>query len=247
MLKKIINTRTAKYNGKVGCYLAFVAGAVNSGGFLAIGRYTSHMTGITAEMSDSFFLNNYTIIITAFFSILSFVLGGITSTFLINIGKLLRMKAHYAFVLLLEGIFILTFGILAIYYGTEKTLILYTLCFLMGLQNATMSKISNATIRTTHVTGMITDISIELGKVLAKFVLPRRDYYEINVNQRNLRLHSATLLAFIFGGICGAFGFGVYGYLYVIPLSVILLAISFPPLYYDIRARNRLKRIRLMK
>jgi uncharacterized membrane protein YoaK (UPF0700 family) len=247
MLKKLISTRTAAYNGKVGCYLAFVAGAVNAGGFLAIGSYTSHMTGIAAQMADSLFLKNYPIVIAAIFSILIFMLGGITSTVLINIGKLMRMKAHYAFVLLLEGLFILAFGILATYYSNEKPLILYTLCFIMGLQNATMSKISNAQIRTTHITGMVTDISIELGKVFAKLILPRRAHYQIHINHRNLRLYSVTLLTFIFGGICGAFGFGVYGYLYVIPLSIILLVIATPVLYYDFRVRRRLKRIRIMQ
>ena len=40
------------------------------------------------------------------------------------------------------------------------------LCFIMGLQNATVTKISGARIRTTHVTGMVTDVGIELGKLV---------------------------------------------------------------------------------
>jgi uncharacterized membrane protein YoaK (UPF0700 family) len=38
MLKKTISTRTVAYNWKLGCYLAFIAGALNAGGFVAIGR-----------------------------------------------------------------------------------------------------------------------------------------------------------------------------------------------------------------
>ena len=90
MLKKLISTRTISYNGKVGCYLAFVAGAMNAGGFLAIGSYTSHMTGIASQLADSVFLKNYSIVTIAIFSILTFIIGGITSTFLINIGKIGR-------------------------------------------------------------------------------------------------------------------------------------------------------------
>jgi len=37
------------------------------------------------------------------------------------------------------------------------------LCFIMGLQNAVITKISHAEIRTTHVTGLVTDVGIELG------------------------------------------------------------------------------------
>ena len=36
----------------------------------------------------------------------------------------------------------------------------------MGLQNAIMTKISKAEIRTTHMTGVVTDIGIELGRLL---------------------------------------------------------------------------------
>ncbi|MFX4396989.1 YoaK family protein, partial [Acinetobacter baumannii] len=39
------------------------------------------------------------------------------------------------------------------------------LCFIMGLQNAIITKVSQARIRTTHVTGITTDIGIELGKL----------------------------------------------------------------------------------
>ena len=40
------------------------------------------------------------------------------------------------------------------------------LCYLMGLQNALITKISRAEIRTTHVTGLVTDIGIEMGKLI---------------------------------------------------------------------------------
>jgi uncharacterized membrane protein YoaK (UPF0700 family) len=247
MLKKTISTRTVAYNWKLGCYLAFIAGALNAGGFVAIGLYTSHMTGIASSIGDNIFVKSYDIASSAVFAIIAFMLGSITTTLLINVGKYLRLKSHYAFVLFLEGLLILTFGILATYISDEKLLIFYMLCFLMGLQNATMSKISNAQIRTTHITGMVTDISIELGKWLAKIILPERNYYSITVNKTSLRLHSRIMLSFIFGGICGVYGFGVYGYLYVIPLALILLIISLPALYFEVKLRLRLKKMKNAK
>lgn len=39
------------------------------------------------------------------------------------------------------------------------------LCFIMGLQNAIITKLSQARIRTTHITGLVTDMGIELGKL----------------------------------------------------------------------------------
>ncbi|RJF96748.1 DUF1275 domain-containing protein [Noviherbaspirillum cavernae] len=44
--------RTTRANFHLGVSLSFVAGALNAGGFLAIGQYTSHMTGIVSSAAD---------------------------------------------------------------------------------------------------------------------------------------------------------------------------------------------------
>ena len=45
--------RTDEANRRLGRSLAFVAGAANAGGFLAVGQYTSHMSGIVSSMADN--------------------------------------------------------------------------------------------------------------------------------------------------------------------------------------------------
>ena len=47
-----IDNRTLQTNARLGAVLAFVAGAINAGGFLAVGTYTSHMTGIISSVAD---------------------------------------------------------------------------------------------------------------------------------------------------------------------------------------------------
>src|ERR1700760_1056870 len=44
--------RTASADRRLGATLAFVAGAMNAGGFLAVHQYTSHMTGIVSALAD---------------------------------------------------------------------------------------------------------------------------------------------------------------------------------------------------
>ncbi len=44
--------RTPQAELKLGSVLAFVAGAANAGGFLAVGQYTSHMTGMLSSVAD---------------------------------------------------------------------------------------------------------------------------------------------------------------------------------------------------
>ena len=53
-------TRSNRANYQLGSYLAFIAGAVNAGGFLAINRYTSHMSGIISAVGDDLALGNVT-------------------------------------------------------------------------------------------------------------------------------------------------------------------------------------------
>ena len=45
--------RSAGANLRLGACLAFVAGATNAGGFLALGYYTSHMTGFLSSLADN--------------------------------------------------------------------------------------------------------------------------------------------------------------------------------------------------
>jgi len=51
--------RSADANRHLGLVLAFIAGAINAGGFLAVQQYTSHMTGIVSSMADNLVLGAY--------------------------------------------------------------------------------------------------------------------------------------------------------------------------------------------
>jgi len=51
--------RTARADRQLGFGLAFCAGAINAGGFLAVKQYTSHMTGIVSAIADNVALGAY--------------------------------------------------------------------------------------------------------------------------------------------------------------------------------------------
>ena len=68
-------TRTQPANRQLGCMLAFIAGAVNAGGFLAVQHYTSHMTGIVSAMADQLALGMYSLVLVGFSALVSFLLG----------------------------------------------------------------------------------------------------------------------------------------------------------------------------
>jgi uncharacterized membrane protein YoaK (UPF0700 family) len=107
------------------------------------------------------------------------------------------------------------------------------LCFIMGLQNAVITKISNAEVRTTHVTGLVTDLGIELGKLVYVNRLTREKL--VLGNRKKLRILSKLLVSFFIGGLLGAIGFKTIGYITTVPVSVMLLLLVWHPVATDVK------------
>jgi uncharacterized membrane protein YoaK (UPF0700 family) len=102
----------------------------------------------------------------------------------------------------------------------------------MGLQNALITKQSNGEIRTTHITGLVTDIGIELGLL---FYINRHfpESTRVRANRQKLGMHLKLLFSFIAGAICGAWGFKTVGYIATVPLALVLVSLVYKPLLFD--------------
>ena len=105
------------------------------------------------------------------------------------------------------------------------------LCFIMGLQNAVITKISKAEIRTTHVTGLVTDLGIELGKLFYINRLTRENM--VTANRAKLLIHFKLIASFFVGGLAGAFGFKTIGFISTLPLAILLLLLVWRPVLND--------------
>jgi uncharacterized membrane protein YoaK (UPF0700 family) len=93
--------------------------------------------------------------------------------------------------------------------------------------------VSHAEIRTTHVTGLLTDLGIELGKM---FYFNRSTYHQkVVANRIKLRIHGLLVGSFFGGALIGAYGFKTYGYVATIPLAVLLMGLTLGPLLDDLR------------
>jgi uncharacterized membrane protein YoaK (UPF0700 family) len=231
--------RTDDANRRLGQALAFVAGAANAGGFLAVGQYTSHMTGIVSAMADNLALGNVTLVVAGLSSLLAFMTGAATSAMLINWGRRRQAQSEFAMPLMLEALLLLCFGLLGSNLEQHRWLFVPAtvglLCFVMGLQNAMITKISKAEIRTTHVTGLVTDIGIELGKLFywnSGAVTDREN--KVRADRGRLRLLGSLLGMFFAGGLAGAFGFKKIGFVATVPLAVILVVLAVVPVLDDL-------------
>ena len=231
--------RSRQSNRQLGLCLAFIAGAANAGGFLAVQQYTSHMTGILSSVADHLVLGKVELALGGLGGLLSFVAGAITSTLLINFSRRRRLHGQFALPLLLEACLLLGFGVLGARLmeipGFFVPLTVMLLCFIMGLQNAIITKLSNAEIRTTHVTGMITDIGIELGKALYVNRHERADQPPVRANRERLRINALLVGCFFVGALSGAFGFQHIGFLATVPLAALLMTLALVPVFDDLR------------
>ncbi|MBT9530356.1 MAG: DUF1275 domain-containing protein [Pseudomonas sp.] len=231
--------RTTAANRHLGFALAFVAGAINAGGFLAVQQYTSHMTGIVSAMADNIALGAYDLVLGGAGGLLSFLLGAACSAIMVNYSRRRRLHGEFALPLLLEAFLLLCFGLLGARLATVAGLFVpvtvMLLCFIMGLQNALITKLSKADIRTTHITGIITDIGIELGKSLYWNAPGSSKQPPVAVNRAKLQMLALLALSFFLGGVVGAFGFKYLGYIATVPLALVLITLAIVPALDDVR------------
>ena len=192
-------TRTLKHNLQIASLLSFVAGMVNVAGFLAVQTLTTNVTGHFAFFVDEVFQLHFWNGVVYFLYIFFFLLGAFFSNFLLEI-KIHNHKAGiYTFPVLTEIILLTVVAIFGNYWIlASPNTVAYALLFAMGLQNALVTKISNATVRTTHLTGLFTDLGIELSQL---FFYKQRSQKEQLLASIRLRL---TIISFFFlGGIVG--------------------------------------------
>lgn len=242
--------RTRRANRQLGALLAFVAGAANAGGFLAIQRYTSHMTGIVSEMADNLVLGNFYLGFAGFAALCAFTGGAATTAVLVNWARRRHLHSEFAFSLMLEAVLLLLFGLLGANLNVLVDIFLPTtvlvLSFIMGLQNAIVTKISKAEIRTTHMTGIVTDLGIELGRLFYwNRAHEANAVHFVQADRDKLAIHATILGLFFLGGLLGALAFKQVGFSATVPLAIVLSAVAAPPMWQDLRDwAQRLERAR---
>jgi uncharacterized membrane protein YoaK (UPF0700 family) len=228
MLRQAKDDRTLKENLLLASSTAFVSGVTNVAGVVAFLAFTSNITGHVANLAKHIVEQNFKEIITFVIWLLLFLGGAFISNFIIrSLEDKSRYRAH-SVPMILEIIVLLAVAIYGYHFYTdsmfEREAIIGAILFAMGLQNSLVSNISGGLIKTSHLTGLFTD----LGSDLAELVHPRAEASQAVRNKIIIRL---TILTFyFFGGIAGGYFFDLYDFriFYFIPL--ILLTI----LYYDV-------------
>ncbi len=179
--------------------LAFVAGFVNVIGLLGFSHQTvSHLTGNTSMLAAAIATWNIPRILQVGMVIGSFLIGTVCSGFIIQ-DSALQLGRRYGVTMLLETIVLCAAVPL---FKHESNYGIYCLACACGLQNAMVSTFSGTVVRTTHVSGMFTDLGIFLGHGLRG--LP--------IDARRMRMCFLVISGFFCGGLGGAVGNRYWGY-----------------------------------
>lgn len=138
-----------------GFTLAMLAGCVNAIGLLGFSHQAvSHLTGTSSLLSLAIINQQFSVAAHLSFILISFLCGAILSGLIIE-STAFKIGKRYGFALFIEGIFIY----LAMRYLNNNSYVgHYWVSVACGLQNAMISTYSGALIRTTHLTGLFTDI-----------------------------------------------------------------------------------------
>lgn len=224
--------------------LTLIAGAANAGGFMAVHQYTSHMSGIVSSLADNLVIGNLVLFLHGFAGLVAFILGAASSAILINWARRRDLYSQYALPLALEAVLLLAFaGSDLLPEGSalhSAIAIIMLLCYVMGLQNAMITKLSGARIRTTHVTGMVTDIGIELGKALYRNP-PHpgpTSPAPVVADRAKLGLLASLVSLFFSGGVFGALLFARFGVAAGLILALPLVVIVSYPLLTDMKVKR---------
>jgi uncharacterized membrane protein YoaK (UPF0700 family) len=202
------------------------------------------MSGIVSALADNFAVGDFGLIVAGLSSLAAFTTGAATSAIMINWGRRRRAQSEYALPLMLEAVLLLCFGLLGSNLENNRFLFVPAtvglLCYVMGLQNAIITKISKAEIRTTHMTGIVTDIGIELGKLVYWNVSESGPgVAAVRADRSRLRLLASLLGMFFIGGLAGALGFKYVGFISTLPLSAMLVVLAVVPLMDDLVGQRR--------
>jgi len=216
--------------------MAFQAGALNIGGFMACHRFVSHVTGFATffgyEFSQAHMLQALGMLTVPMF----FLLGAMISGELVDVPLKLKRKPRY----------FITFGIifaliLTVFAGgnwgwfgvfgealilSRDYILLALLCLICGIQNGTVTTVSRSVIRTTHLTGITTDLGLGIIRAFHRKKLEGHGLEDHRANWMRIGI----IISFGLGSVIGGYAFHQWQYLgFIVPVltSGSLFAVMF--------------------
>ena len=232
--------RTFIHNLRLATLLSFVAGVVNITGVMSVKTLTTNVTGHFAFFAEEIMRKDFAAAITFFVFTLIFLLGSFTSNFISEYVAKSNSNFSHIIPIALE---ILILAIVASFESPmsldnlEDKSLASAMLFAMGIQNSLVTKISQSTVRTTHLTGLFTDLGIELSQL---FFYKKPE--ETKKLKTNIYLRISIISFFFIGCVLGGF---IYSFFNIKTLFVACFFLFIALLYDSIRLQYHLFKRRL--
>lgn len=219
--------RNHLHNLRLATVLSFVAGIVNVTGVLAVKTLTTNVTGHFAYFAEEVTKQDYSAAITFFVFTLFFLFGSFSSNFISELVARKHPGLSHVIPIGLEITVLMSiglFGAAASLYTLEGKWIAFGMLYAMGIQNSLVTKISKSTVRTTHLTGLFTDLGIELSQLFFF-----KDPEDIKILKTSIYLRLFIITFFFVGCFLGGFMYNILA-IKTLFIAVIFLLIA---LLYD--------------
>jgi len=199
MLRRYSNSRSFSDNLKLGVFTAVIAGMVNVASVILFYSFTSNLTGHFAVFAQEIADGKWFQMLVVFFWIILFFGGSFLSNILvINSNKRNAFLSH-SIPMVLEILCFVGVGIYGQFFYqetlTETEILVSVLLFSMGLQNGLTASLSNFQVKTTHLTGLTTDLALHLS------MLTKKEYRENQAVVEKTKLMASIMFSYVVGGV----------------------------------------------
>lgn len=198
--------------------LSFNGGCINAGGFLASGRFVSHVTGFATLFGVESSNGHHDVALGLLSVPFFFLLGAFTVGILVDRRLSQDKRPRFDLVMALSSIllFMAATGGSLFHVGDfgnslglkDSYILMVLLCLASGLQNGAITSSSGRSVRTTHLTGLTTDLGIGLARIIS--LKHNQSSFQKELRANYLRLGS--IAAFVLGSAVGAWFFFHLGY-----------------------------------
>ena len=237
MLRHTGQKRSFEHNMRLAVLLCLNAGFINAAGFLAFSVLTTNVTGHAALLAVNIATSDLRSTRMVALWLFLFLAGAfLSSLYISRVGrnKPFAYTAPIIFIILVL-LFVAVFGH---HYNNSLAQTEYfagSLLFSMGVQNAMVSLISGSVVRTTHLTGMFTDLGIDLSEAVHTF----KNIHPLL--KRRIALRLAIIISFLFGGLIGSLLFLHSKFsAFFVPICFLLTALFYD--YFRIKVTRAISR-----
>jgi len=236
MFRHLGQKRSFRHNIRLAILLCLTAGFVNASGFLGFFILTTNITGHAALLAVKLTEGDLRAVRMVTLWLILFLAGAFCSS--LYISKAGRDKPHsYTVPMMLEIIILCGVGYFGHTYDKSVVKTEYfagSLLFAMGMQNALVSVVSGSVVRTTHLTGMFTDLGIDLAAAFLK---------RPAALQKRIVLRCTIIISFLLGGVIGGFAYVKFRYhSFYIAAIVLIIAMFYD--FFRVNVRLFVSRVR---